>query len=172
MHKLAGDLTHASFDPQPDSVPVRDSKPCAWRITNYDLNSTACIDLFLSETFPTLLFMKDLLIRIAHLLATIATLLRPGGARAIVADCLLTKQQLRIINRTRHRSQKLTHLDRFMMNFCALFLLRRHSESCGNYPTLNVVEISSIDQNNANIDYFIPPVAIANRVHRAPPRRS
>ena len=35
--------------------------------------------------------MKDLLILIAHLLTTIAKLLGPGGARAIVADSLLTK---------------------------------------------------------------------------------
>ena len=44
--------------------------------------------------------MKDLLILIAHLLSTIATLLGPGGARAFVADSLLTKQQLPIINRS------------------------------------------------------------------------
>ena len=25
---------------------------CAWRITNYDVNSAVCIDLFLSATFP------------------------------------------------------------------------------------------------------------------------
>ncbi len=41
--------------------------------------------------------MKDLLILIAHLLTTIAKLLGPGGARAIVADSMLTKQQLLII---------------------------------------------------------------------------
>ena len=70
--------------------------------------------------------MKDLLILIAHLLTTIAKLLGPGGARAIVADSLLTKQQLLIINRTRRRSPKLTALDRFLMGFCSLFLLRRH----------------------------------------------
>ena len=37
----------------------------------------------------------------AHLLATLAKLLGPGGARAIVADSLLRKQQLLIINRSR-----------------------------------------------------------------------
>ena len=41
--------------------------------------------------------MKDLLLMLAHLLATLAKLLGPGGARAIVADSLLMKQQLLII---------------------------------------------------------------------------
>ena len=36
---------------------------------------------------------------LAHLLATLAKLLGPGGAKAIVADSLLMKQQLLIINR-------------------------------------------------------------------------
>jgi len=67
-----------------------------------------------------------LLILIAHLLTTIAKLLGPGGARAIVADSLLTKRQLLIINRSRRRSPKLTALDRFLMGFCSLFLLHRH----------------------------------------------
>jgi len=70
--------------------------------------------------------MKDLLILIAHLLTTIARLLGPGGASAVVADSLITKQQLLIINRTRKRSPKLTPLDRALMRFCSLFLRRRH----------------------------------------------
>ena len=70
--------------------------------------------------------MKDIFLLLAHLLTTIAKLLGPGGARAIVADSLLTKQQLLIINRTRRRSPKLTALDRFLMGFCSLFLLHRH----------------------------------------------
>ncbi len=65
--------------------------------------------------------MKDLLILFAHLLTTIAKLLGPGDARAIVSDSLLTKQRLLIINRTRRRSPKLTELDRFLMGFCSLF---------------------------------------------------
>jgi hypothetical protein len=36
--------------------------------------------------------MKDLLVLFAHLLTTIATLLGPGGVRAVVADSLLMKQ--------------------------------------------------------------------------------
>jgi len=36
--------------------------------------------------------MKDLLLILAHLLTTRAKLLRPGGAKAIVADSLLMKR--------------------------------------------------------------------------------
>jgi len=36
--------------------------------------------------------MKELLLMFTHLLTTLAKLLGPGGARAIVADSLLMKQ--------------------------------------------------------------------------------
>jgi len=42
--------------------------------------------------------MKNLLVLLAHLLTTLARLLGPGGAKAIVADSLLMKQQLLIVN--------------------------------------------------------------------------
>ncbi|MDB3935485.1 hypothetical protein N9383_02050 [Granulosicoccus sp.] len=70
--------------------------------------------------------MKDLRYIIARLLTTIAKLLGPGGARVIVVDSLLTKQQLLIINRTRRQSPKLKALDCFLMGLCSLFLLQRH----------------------------------------------
>ena len=70
--------------------------------------------------------MKDIFKLIAHLLTSIATLLGPGGARAVVADSLLMKQQLLIINRSRHRAPNLTAMDRFILGLCSLFLLHRH----------------------------------------------
>ena len=70
--------------------------------------------------------MKDLLALLAHLLTTIAKLLGPDGARAIVADSLLMKQQLLIINRSRQRAPNLSALDRFLLGFWSLFLNPRH----------------------------------------------
>ena len=70
--------------------------------------------------------MKDLLVLLAHLLTTIATLLGPDGAKSIVADSLLMKQQLLIINRTRQRAPNLSALDRFLLGFWTLFLNPRH----------------------------------------------
>ena len=70
--------------------------------------------------------MKDLLILLAHLLTTVAKLLGPGGARAIVADSLVMKQQLLVINRSRRRAPNLSALDRFLFGFWTLFLDPRH----------------------------------------------
>ena len=44
--------------------------------------------------------MKDMLLLSALLFVTIARHVGPGGAKAIVADSLLMKQQLLIINRS------------------------------------------------------------------------
>ena len=70
--------------------------------------------------------MKDLLVLLAHLVTTIAKLLGPGGVRAVIADSLLMKQQLLIINRSRQRAPNLSALDRFLLGFCSLFLNPRH----------------------------------------------
>ena len=57
-----------------------------------------------------------------HLLTTLAKLLGPGGVRAVVADSLLMKQQLIVINRSRQRAPNLSALDRFLLGFWSLFL--------------------------------------------------
>lgn len=54
--------------------------------------------------------MKDLLILLIHQLTTIARLIGPGGAKAVVADNLLMKQQLLVMNRSRKRAPNLTAL--------------------------------------------------------------
>jgi len=53
--------------------------------------------LFLTVICPTLFPTKDLIALLLHLLSTIAKLLGPGGAQAVVADSLLMKQQLLIV---------------------------------------------------------------------------
>ena len=70
--------------------------------------------------------MKDLALLLIHLLTTLAKLLGPGGAKAIVADSLLMKQQLLVINRSRKRAPNLSVLDRFLLGFWSLFLSRHH----------------------------------------------
>ena len=59
---------------------------------------------------------------VLHLLTTIARLLGPGGAQAVVADSLLLKQQLLIVNRSRKRAPNLTVTDRVLLGFWSLFL--------------------------------------------------
>jgi hypothetical protein len=59
-------------------------------------------------------------------LTIIAKLLGPGGAKSVVADSLLMKQQLQIINRSRQRAPNLSAMDRFLLGFWSLFLNPRH----------------------------------------------
>ena len=47
--------------------------------------------------------MRDLAVLLLHLLATVARLAGPGGARAVVAESVLVKHQLLILNRSRKR---------------------------------------------------------------------
>jgi putative transposase len=75
--------------------------------------------------------MKDLLILLLHLLTTIAKLLGPGGAKAVVADSMLMKQQLLVINRSRQRAPNLSALDRCLLGFWSLFLDPRRIRRAG-----------------------------------------
>ena len=70
--------------------------------------------------------MKELVFLLIHLSTTLARLLGPGGAKAIVADSLLVKQQLLVINRSRKRAPNLSVLDRFLLGFWSLFLRPHH----------------------------------------------
>jgi len=69
--------------------------------------------------------MKDLIALLLHLLTTIARLLGPGGAKAVVADSLLMKQQLIVLNRSRQRAPNLSAFDRLLFGFWSLFLTPR-----------------------------------------------
>jgi hypothetical protein len=69
--------------------------------------------------------MKHLFILPGHLFTTIARLLRPGGARAIVAESILLKQQLLVVGRPRHRAPDFTALERFLSGLWALLLGER-----------------------------------------------
>ena len=56
--------------------------------------------------------MRHLVVLFTHFIATLARLLGPGGVRSLVAESLLLKHQLLIVNRSRQRT-------------CAAQLLRR-----------------------------------------------
>ncbi|MEP7305272.1 MAG: integrase core domain-containing protein [Acidobacteriota bacterium] len=66
--------------------------------------------------------MRDLAVLLVHVLATIARLAGPGGVRAVVAESLLLKQQLLILNRAKKRSPRLRFRDRVVAGFCALLM--------------------------------------------------
>src|ERR1700704_3559615 len=66
--------------------------------------------------------MRDLAVLLMHLLATVARLAGPGGARSVVAESVLVKHQLLILNRSRKRSPDLRPSDRVVAGLCALFM--------------------------------------------------
>src|SRR5438132_2201489 len=66
--------------------------------------------------------MRDLTVLFLHLLATVARLAGPGGARSVVAESVLVKQQLLILNRSRKRSPNLRRSDRMVAGVCALLM--------------------------------------------------
>ena len=66
--------------------------------------------------------MRDPIILLVHLIATLARLMGPGGLRSDVAESVLVKQQLLILNRSRHRAPNLCASDRILAGVCALFM--------------------------------------------------
>jgi len=66
--------------------------------------------------------MRDLAILFVHLLATVMKLMSPGGARAVVAESLLVRHQLVILNRPRERAPNLRPMDRVIVGFLAGFV--------------------------------------------------
>jgi hypothetical protein len=66
--------------------------------------------------------VRDLAVLFLHLLATVARLAGPGGARAVVAESVLVKHQLLILNRSRKRSPNLRPADRVVAGLCAVFI--------------------------------------------------
>jgi putative transposase len=74
--------------------------------------------------------VPDLVVLFLHLLATAARLAGPGGARSIVAESLLVKHQLLILNRSRKRSPNLRLSDRVVAGVCALLMRPRRLIRC------------------------------------------
>jgi hypothetical protein len=66
--------------------------------------------------------MSSLVVLFVHVRVTVARLFGPGGVRSVVAESVLVKQQLLILNRSRQRSPNLCFSDRLVAGWCALFL--------------------------------------------------
>jgi putative transposase len=64
----------------------------------------------------------DLAVLFLHLLATVTRLAGPGGARSVVAESVLIKHQLLILNRSRKRSPNLRSADRVVAGLCAFWI--------------------------------------------------
>jgi hypothetical protein len=66
--------------------------------------------------------VRDLAVLFLHLLVTVARLAGPGGARSVVAESVLVKHQLLVLNRCRKRSPNLCPSDRVVAGLCAVFI--------------------------------------------------
>jgi transposase InsO family protein len=66
--------------------------------------------------------MRHLFLLFVHALVTVARLLGPGGIRSVVAEYVLLKHQMLILNRSHKRAPNLRASDRFIAGFCALFM--------------------------------------------------
>jgi len=59
---------------------------------------------------------------IAHLVTTLVRVALPGGVRAVIAELLLLKHQLLILNRSRNRAPRLTPWDRLLLGVGAFLV--------------------------------------------------
>jgi hypothetical protein len=69
--------------------------------------------------------MRDLIILLVHAVNTLMPVARPGGVRAVVAESILAKHQMLILNRSRRRAPNLHILDRIIAGLCSLWIQQR-----------------------------------------------
>ena len=68
--------------------------------------------------------MREFVILFVHLIVTVARLARPGGVRSVVAESVLARHQLLVLNRGRKRAPNLRATDRIIGGLCTLFMRR------------------------------------------------
>jgi putative transposase len=66
----------------------------------------------------------DFLVLLLHLVLTLTRLAKPGGIRNVVAESVLIRHQLLILNRGRKRAPNLHGRDRLIAGLCTLFIRR------------------------------------------------
>ena len=66
--------------------------------------------------------MRDFAIVFVHLIVTLARLAKPGGLRSVVAESVLVRHQLLILNRGRKRAPNLRATDRMIAGLCTVFI--------------------------------------------------
>ena len=66
--------------------------------------------------------MGDVVILLVHLMVTAVRFAWPGGLRSIVAESVLLRHQLLILNRGRKRAPNLRAADRILAGLCTLFM--------------------------------------------------
>lgn len=68
--------------------------------------------------------MRDCLVLLVHVIVTVIRLAKPGGFRSVLAESVLIRHQLLILNRGRKRAPNLRAWDRIIAGVCSLFIRR------------------------------------------------
>ena len=68
--------------------------------------------------------MSDFLVLVVRFIVTVFRLAKPGGPRSVLAESVLVRHQLLILNRGRKRAPNLHAADRFIAGVCTLFIRR------------------------------------------------
>ena len=110
--------------------------------------------------------MRHLAVLFLHLLATVARLAGPGGARSVVAESVLVKHQLLILNRSRKRSPNLRPSDRVVAGLCAVFIRPRPVNPFRDCLQTVHVAVPASRANPAEIS----PVVVAEGADEAGPQ--
>ena len=58
--------------------------------------------------------MRNLIVLVVHFITTVLRIAQPGGLRSVIAESVLIKHQLLIVNRSRRRAPNLRVLDRLI----------------------------------------------------------
>jgi putative transposase len=66
--------------------------------------------------------MRDFVILLVHIIVSICRLWQPDGTRSLIAESVLLKQQLLILNRSWKRVPNLRVYDRIVVGLCTLFI--------------------------------------------------
>ena len=102
----------------------RDLKVYAYANNHYTCGWRIVISPIIPYDFPFRYHssLRHFVVLFIHLIAILTQLLQPGGVRSLVAESLLLKHQLLIVNRSRHRSPTLSSWDRILAGWMALLV--------------------------------------------------
>jgi len=66
--------------------------------------------------------MREFIVLLVHSIVTLVRLAKPGGLRSVVAESVLVRHQLLVLNRGRKRAPNLRPADRIIVGLCSLFM--------------------------------------------------
>src|SRR5579863_2417884 len=116
--------------------------------------------------------MKNLLLLLVCFVSTAARLLRPGGAKTLLAESLLLRHQLLLLNRSRKRAPRLTALDRILLGFWTLLIHPRRLLKNAVILKPSTLFESTAHWFKENIGFCSQPAGIEGLGRRVRPKSS